>query len=85
MTAITAYRGPLRTTDLHVDDSGGDGRPVVLIHGWPLHSDSWGHQVEVLRDAGYRVIALTMGPAGADETLRKALAMGAASAVHISD
>ncbi len=36
-------------------------------------------------DAGYRVIALTMGPAGADETLRKALAMGADDAVHILD
>ncbi|MDG4667823.1 alpha/beta hydrolase [Mycobacterium sp. 236(2023)] len=56
MTAITAYRGPLRTTDLHVNDTGGDGRPVVLIHGWPLTSDSWSPQVDVLRDAGYRVI-----------------------------
>ena len=36
-------------------------------------------------DAGYRVIALTMGPAGADETLRKALAMGADDAVHLTD
>lgn len=40
MTAIAAYRGPLRTTNLHVDDTGGDGRPVVLIHGWPLNADS---------------------------------------------
>ena len=36
-------------------------------------------------DAGYRVIALTMGPAGADEALRKALAMGADDAVHLVD
>ena len=36
-------------------------------------------------DAAYRVIALTMGPAGADETLRKALAMGADDAVHVLD
>ncbi|MCS5479015.1 electron transfer flavoprotein subunit beta/FixA family protein [Corynebacterium sp. YIM 101645] len=36
-------------------------------------------------DAGYRVIALTVGAAGADETLRKALAMGADDAVHILD
>ncbi|MBB2991762.1 pimeloyl-ACP methyl ester carboxylesterase [Mycolicibacterium iranicum] len=56
MTAITAYRGPLRTTNLHVDDTGGDGRPVVLIHGWPLNSDSWGPQLGALRDAGYRVV-----------------------------
>ncbi len=36
-------------------------------------------------DAGYRVVALTMGPAGADEALRKALAMGADDAVHLVD
>lgn len=56
MTAIAAYRGPLRTTNLHVDDTGGDGRPVVLIHGWPLNADSWAPQVGALRNAGYRVV-----------------------------
>ncbi|PRC61826.1 alpha/beta hydrolase, partial [Mycobacterium sp. ITM-2017-0098] len=45
-----------RSTNLHVDDTGGDGQPVVLIHGWPLNSDSWSAQVGVLRDAGYRVV-----------------------------
>lgn len=56
MTAIAAYRGPLRTTNLHVDDTGGDGRPVVLIHGWPWNSDSWAPQLPALRAAGYRVV-----------------------------
>ncbi len=42
--------------DLHVVDSGGDGRPVVLIHGWPLSGEAWSEQVEPLRDAGYRVV-----------------------------
>ena len=42
---------------LHVEDSGGNGRPVVLIHGWPLSAESWQAQVEPLRAAGYRVIA----------------------------
>jgi non-heme chloroperoxidase len=42
---------------LHVEDSGGDGRPVVLIHGWPLSGEAWADQVGPLRDAGYRVIA----------------------------
>lgn len=42
---------------LHVDDSGGDGRPVVLIHGWPLSAEAWKAQVGPLRDAGYRVVA----------------------------
>jgi pimeloyl-ACP methyl ester carboxylesterase len=42
---------------LRVRDSGGDGRPVVLIHGWPLSADSWSEQVPALQDAGYRVVA----------------------------
>lgn len=42
---------------LHVEDSGGDGRPVVLIHGWPLSGEAWAGQVGPLRGAGYRVIA----------------------------
>lgn len=41
---------------LHYEDTGGDGRPVVLIHGWPLSGASWGHQVPALAEAGHRVI-----------------------------
>jgi pimeloyl-ACP methyl ester carboxylesterase len=42
---------------LHYTDSGGDGRPVVLIHGWPLSGAAWARQVPALTDAGFRVIA----------------------------
>ncbi|WP_158854283.1 alpha/beta fold hydrolase, partial [Saccharothrix deserti] len=35
----------------------GEGRPVVLCHGWPLNSDSWEAQMLFLADHGYRVIA----------------------------
>lgn len=56
MTEMTATRGLLRNTHLHVDDSGGPGRPVVLIHGWPMTGDAWAPQQEALRAAGYRVI-----------------------------
>ncbi len=41
---------------LHFEDSGGTGRPVVLIHGWPLSAAAWEHQVEPLREAGFRVV-----------------------------
>ena len=41
---------------LHYTDSEGGGRPVVLIHGWPLSGASWSEQVPALTDAGYRVI-----------------------------
>jgi non-heme chloroperoxidase len=44
-------------TDLHLKDWDGGGRPVVLIHGWPLSADSWDPQAIALADAGFRVIA----------------------------
>jgi pimeloyl-ACP methyl ester carboxylesterase len=43
--------------NLYVRDIPGNGRPVVLIHGWPLSSESWSEQVPALQDAGYRVVA----------------------------
>ncbi len=41
--------------DIYYEDHG-SGRPVVLIHGWPLSGDSWEKQVPVLLEEGYRVI-----------------------------
>lgn len=34
----------------------GSGRPVVLIHGWPLSARSWENQVPALVADGYRAI-----------------------------
>ena len=48
-------------------DSGGDGRPVVLIHGWPLAGASWSEQVPALTDAGYRVITYDRRGFGASD------------------
>ncbi|PPG86659.1 alpha/beta fold hydrolase [Rathayibacter rathayi] len=56
MTDITAHHGLVKDTDLHVDDTGGSGRPVVLIHGWPLSGESWKEQVPAFVEAGYRVV-----------------------------
>jgi epoxide hydrolase A/B len=36
--------------------SAGQGRPVVLCHGWPEHAYSWRHQIQPLVEAGYHVI-----------------------------
>ena len=41
--------------NLYYEDHG-TGKPVVLVHGWPLSGRSWEKQVPVLLDAGYRVI-----------------------------
>lgn len=35
----------------------GEGRPVVLIHGWPLSADSWDPVMIALAENGYRAIA----------------------------
>ena len=41
--------------DLYYEDLGA-GKPVVLIHGWPLSGASWEKQTTALLTAGYRVI-----------------------------
>ena len=41
--------------ELYYEDHG-TGKPVVLIHGWPLSSASWERQTAALLAAGYRVI-----------------------------
>ena len=43
-------------TRLYVKDWG-SGRPVILLHGWPLSSDSWDDQAMAIAEAGYRTIA----------------------------
>lgn len=43
-------------TKLYVKDWG-SGRPVILIHGWPLSADSWDDQALAIAQAGYRAIA----------------------------
>lgn len=35
-----------------------DGRPVLLLHGFPDSHDIWRHQVVALTDAGYRTITV---------------------------
>lgn len=42
-------------TTLHVKDMG-SGRPVLLIHGWPLTGDMFEYQTLALLEAGFRVI-----------------------------
>jgi pimeloyl-ACP methyl ester carboxylesterase len=41
--------------DLYYEDHG-SGKPIVLIHGYPLSGASWEKQLPVLLDAGHRVI-----------------------------
>jgi non-heme chloroperoxidase len=43
------------TIALHYEDYG-SGKPVVLIHGWPLSGRSWERQVGPLVEGGHRVV-----------------------------
>jgi non-heme chloroperoxidase len=55
MTKLTVGAEGQEPVELHYTDQG-IGRPVVLIHGWPLSGRSWEYQVPALIEAGYRVI-----------------------------
>lgn len=49
--------GKENSTDIHLYyEDRGSGRPVLLIHGWPLSGASWERQAHALLAAGYRVI-----------------------------
>ena len=55
MPSITVGKENSGNIDLYYEDHG-TGKPVVLIHGYPLSGASWEKQVPVLLDAGHRVI-----------------------------
>lgn len=55
MPYVTVGKENSGNIDLYYEDHG-SGKPVVLIHGYPLSGASWEKQVPVLLEAGYRVI-----------------------------
>lgn len=54
MSTITTA-GP-HPVSLHVEDTGGSGQPLVLIHGWPLSGEAFAGNVASFTAAGLRVI-----------------------------
>ena len=55
MPYLTVGKANSGNIELYYEDHG-SGKPVVLIHGYPLSGASWEKQVPALLDAGYRVI-----------------------------
>ncbi|SEN88747.1 alpha/beta fold hydrolase [Actinacidiphila rubida] len=55
MPYITVGQENSTDIELYYEDHG-SGRPVVLIHGYPLDGHSWERQLPALLDAGHRVI-----------------------------
>jgi non-heme chloroperoxidase len=56
MPYITVGKENSANIDFYYEDHG-SGKPVVLIHGYPLSCASWEKQLPVLLQAGHRVIA----------------------------
>ena len=55
MPYVTVGKENSGNLELYYEDHG-SGKPVVLIHGYPLSGASWEKQVPVLLDTGHRVI-----------------------------
>ncbi len=55
MPRLTVAHENKTPVELHYEDHG-TGKPVVLIHGWPLSGRSWENQVPALIGAGFRVV-----------------------------
>ncbi|GHB59358.1 arylesterase [Streptomyces cirratus] len=55
MPFIKVAEGNSAPVELYYEDHG-TGRPVVLIHGWPLNGASWEKQTAALLAAGHRVV-----------------------------
>ena len=56
MPYITVGKENSGNIELYYEDHGA-GKPVILIHGWPLSGASWEKQTIALLEAGYRVIS----------------------------
>jgi non-heme chloroperoxidase len=55
MATVTVGRENSASIELYYEDQGA-GKPVVLIHGYPLNGASWERQTAALLAAGHRVI-----------------------------
>jgi pimeloyl-ACP methyl ester carboxylesterase len=55
MAFISVAKENSTDIELYYEDHG-TGKPVVLVHGWPLSGRAWEKQVTALLGAGYRVI-----------------------------
>ncbi|GAC1393838.1 MAG: bromoperoxidase [Ktedonobacteraceae bacterium] len=55
MPSISVGKENSGSIDLYYEDHG-SGRPIVLIHGFPLSGAAWEKQVSALLKAGYRTI-----------------------------
>ncbi|PKO99605.1 MAG: alpha/beta hydrolase [Bacteroidetes bacterium HGW-Bacteroidetes-8] len=44
---------------LHITDAG-EGRAIIMLHGWPLSDEMYEYQYNYLIDAGFRAVGITL-------------------------
>lgn len=54
-SGIDMYIETAPNVQLYVKDYG-QGKPVILIHGWPLSNEMWEYQIDALIENNFRVI-----------------------------
>ena len=54
-SGIDLYIETAPNVKLYVKDYG-KGKPVILIHGWPLSNEMWEYQIDTLVQNNFRVI-----------------------------
>jgi pimeloyl-ACP methyl ester carboxylesterase len=59
ITARAEYIKVEPNVRLHITDAG-EGRPIILIHGWPLSDEMYEYQYNDLINAGFRAIGITL-------------------------
>ena len=59
VTARAEYIKVETNVNLHVTDAG-EGRPIVLIHGWPLSDEMYEYQYNDLINKNFRAIGITL-------------------------
>lgn len=57
MNYIVANKGDTGTPIKIFYNDYGEGKPVILIHGWPLSNEMWEYQINDIVESGHRVIA----------------------------
>jgi pimeloyl-ACP methyl ester carboxylesterase len=56
----------ISSTNINYTDTGGDGRPVVLLHAFPLNSGQWEQQTDALSDRYRFIVPDLKGFGGSD-------------------
>lgn len=58
-TARAEYIEVEKNVHLHITDAG-EGRPIVLLPGWPLSDEMYEYQYNNLMNKHFRVIGITL-------------------------